>query len=74
MTYRAAWAFDRGMNPAEVGTYANMAKFLGADLAIKAVDAAIETHGGMGFVEETGLIGLPGTVRGCSRRRRSAAR
>jgi len=58
MTYRAAWAFDQGMNPAEVGTYANIAKFLGADLAIKAVDAAIETHGGMGFVEETGLIGL----------------
>jgi alkylation response protein AidB-like acyl-CoA dehydrogenase len=58
MTYRAAWAFDQGMNPAEVGTYANMAKFLGADLAIKAVDAAIETHGGMGFVEDTGLIGL----------------
>ena len=56
MMYRAAWAFDRDMNPAEVGTYANMAKFMGADLAIKAVDAAIETHGGMGFVEETGLI------------------
>jgi alkylation response protein AidB-like acyl-CoA dehydrogenase len=58
MTYRAAWAFDQGMNPAEVGTHANMAKFLGADLAIKAVDAALETHGGMGFVEDTGLIQL----------------
>jgi alkylation response protein AidB-like acyl-CoA dehydrogenase len=56
MAYRAAWAFDRDMNPAEVGTYANMAKFLGADLAIKAVDAAIETHGGLGFAEETGLM------------------
>jgi len=56
MTYRAAWAFDQGMNPAEVGTYANMAKFLGADLAIKAVDAAIETHGGIAFAEETGLM------------------
>ena len=56
MTYRAAWAFDREMNPAEVGNYANMAKFLGADLAIKAVDAAIETHGGLAFAEETGLI------------------
>jgi alkylation response protein AidB-like acyl-CoA dehydrogenase len=56
MTYRAAWAFDNDLNPAEVGTYANMAKFLGADLAIKAVDAAIETHGGLGFAEETGLI------------------
>ena len=57
MTYKAAWAFDNDMNPLEVGTFANMAKFLGADLAIKAVDHAIETHGGLGFAEETGLIG-----------------
>jgi alkylation response protein AidB-like acyl-CoA dehydrogenase len=57
MMYKAAWAFDNDMNPLEVGTLANMAKFLGADLAIKAVDHAIETHGGLGFVEETGLIG-----------------
>ena len=56
MMYKAAWAFDKGMNPLEVGTLANMAKFLGADLAIKAVDHAIETHGGLGFAEETGLI------------------
>ncbi|MEX1255671.1 MAG: acyl-CoA dehydrogenase family protein [Dehalococcoidia bacterium] len=56
MAYKAAWAFDNDVNPAEVGTYANMAKFLAADLAIKAVDHAIETHGGLGFVEETGLI------------------
>ncbi len=57
MMYKAAWAFDNDMNPLEVGTFANMAKFLGADLAIKAIDHAIETHGGLGFVEETGLIG-----------------
>lgn len=58
MTYKAGWAFDQGLNPAEVGTYANMAKFLAADLAIKAVDSAIEVHGGLGFAEETGLIYL----------------
>jgi alkylation response protein AidB-like acyl-CoA dehydrogenase len=57
MAYRAAWAFDQGLDPLEVGTYANMAKLMGADLAIKAVDHAIETHGGLGFAEETGLIG-----------------
>ncbi len=57
MMYKAAWAFDNDMNPLKVGTFANMAKFLGADLAIKAVDHAIETHGGLGFAEETGLIG-----------------
>lgn len=56
MTYRAAWAFDNGADPLEVGSYANMAKFLAADLAIKAVDHAIETHGGLGFTEEVGLI------------------
>ena len=56
MTQRAAWACDWGMDPLKVGSYANMAKFLAADLAIKAVDHAIETHGGLGFVEETGLI------------------
>ena len=56
MTYRAAWAFDNGADPLEVGSYANMAKFLAADLAVKAVDHAIETHGGLGFTEEVGLI------------------
>ena len=58
MAYKAAWAFDSGFEPMEVGTLANMAKFLAADLAMKAVDHAIETHGGLGFAEETGLINL----------------
>jgi len=57
LAYRAAWAFDAGHDPLEVGTYANMAKLTAADLAIKAVDSAIETFGGLGFAEETGLIG-----------------
>ncbi len=57
LTYRAAWAFDNEVNPLEVGNYANMAKCFAADLAIKSVDHAIETHGGLGFAEETGLIG-----------------
>jgi alkylation response protein AidB-like acyl-CoA dehydrogenase len=56
MAYRAAWAFDQGQDPLAVGTYANMAKFMAADLSIKAVDHAIETFGGLGFAEETGLI------------------
>jgi alkylation response protein AidB-like acyl-CoA dehydrogenase len=58
MTYKAAAAYDEGKPPAEVGSLANMAKFLGADLAIKAVDVAIEVHGGNGFSEEFGLIQL----------------
>jgi len=63
MTYKAAWAYDAGLNPAEVGKTANMAKFLAADMAIRAVDQAIETHGGMGFTEEKGLIQLWSAVR-----------
>ena len=56
MSYRAAWAYDEGRPPGEVGTMSNMAKFLSADNAFKAVDAAIETHGGNGFTEEFGLL------------------
>jgi len=35
-----------------------MAKFLAADLAIRAADVAIEVHGGNGFSDEYGLIQL----------------
>jgi acyl-CoA dehydrogenase len=58
MSYKAAWAFDSGVNPAEVGTYANMAKLLAADLAIKAADHAIETFGGLAFTDEIGLLNV----------------
>jgi alkylation response protein AidB-like acyl-CoA dehydrogenase len=58
MTYKAAAAYDAGRPPAEVGSLANMAKFLGADMAIKAADVALEVHGGNGFSEEFGLIQL----------------
>jgi len=58
MTYRAAWAFDQGLDPGTVGSYSNQAKLLAADVALKAVDASLETHGGIGFAEETGLAQL----------------
>jgi len=58
MMYRAAWAFDQGRDPLEVGSQSNMAKYLAAEMAIKAVDAALETHGGNGFSEDFGLINL----------------
>ena len=58
ITYKAAWAFDQGHDPAEVGSLANMAKLLAADLAIKAADLAIEVHGGNGFSDEYGLVQL----------------
>jgi alkylation response protein AidB-like acyl-CoA dehydrogenase len=56
LTYRAAWAFDRGDPPEVVGSYANMAKFLAAEVGVKAADRAIETLGGYGFSEEYEII------------------
>ncbi len=56
LTYRAAWAFDRGQPPQAVGAYANMAKFLAAEVGVKAADRAIETLGGYGFSEEYEII------------------
>jgi alkylation response protein AidB-like acyl-CoA dehydrogenase len=57
ITYKAAAAFDAGVDPAETGAYANMAKYLASDLAIDAADRAIQTHGGAGFSEDVGVIG-----------------
>lgn len=56
LTYKAAWAFDAGRPLGEIGNTANMAKYLAAELAIKAADRAIQTHGGNGFSEEYGVI------------------
>lgn len=63
LTQRAAWAFDRGLDPHEVGQYANMAKLTAADLAVQAADRAIETLGGAGFSEEYRVIQLWETAR-----------
>jgi alkylation response protein AidB-like acyl-CoA dehydrogenase len=63
MTYRAAWAFDQGMHPGKVGSFANMAKYLAAEMVIEAVDRAIQTLGGYGFSEEYGIIYYYETVR-----------
>ena len=47
-----------GHGSGTVGSYANHAKLLASDVALKAVDASLETHGGIGFAEETGLAQL----------------
>jgi acyl-CoA dehydrogenase len=49
MTYRAAWAYDRGD---ECGAAANAAKFLGAEAGYRACEAAVMTHGGFGYAKE----------------------
>jgi acyl-CoA dehydrogenase len=49
MRYEAAARFDRGEVP---GPEANMAKLLAADASWEAANAAMQTYGGYGFVEE----------------------
>ncbi|MFA9427571.1 acyl-CoA dehydrogenase family protein [Natronorubrum sp. A-ect3] len=51
LTYNAA---DRAASDEDVdlGAYANAAKFLAADAAYEAADAAVQTHGGFGVARE----------------------
>jgi acyl-CoA dehydrogenase len=60
MTLKAAWTFDQGR---ETGEFANMAKLAAADAGIKAVDTAIQCHGGNGFTKEYGIFDLYPLVR-----------
>ena len=63
LTQKAAWLFDEQASPDEVGHYANMAKLSGSELAVEAVDAAIQTLGGGGFIRDNHLINLWSTAR-----------
>ncbi|HEV7980355.1 acyl-CoA dehydrogenase family protein [Amycolatopsis sp.] len=54
-TARAAELFDSGQNAGEA---ANMAKFAAAEAGLKALDQAIQTHGGNGLSREYGLADL----------------
>lgn len=56
MTTRAAELFDAG-SPA-AGEAANMAKFAAADACLKAIDQAMQTHGGNGLSLEVGIADL----------------
>jgi alkylation response protein AidB-like acyl-CoA dehydrogenase len=60
MTQKAAWLHDEGL-PA--GEAANMAKLAAADAALKALDVAIQVHGGNGLASEYGLAHLWGMAR-----------
>jgi alkylation response protein AidB-like acyl-CoA dehydrogenase len=63
MTAKAAWLHDHARASEEAGEAANMAKYLAAEAAINAVDAAIQAHGGNGVSTEHGLIPLWGLAR-----------
>ncbi len=49
MCKKAAWMVDHDL---PCGREANMAKYLAADAAFRAADAALQTHGGFGFGKE----------------------
>lgn len=48
-TMEAAWRYDQGL---ECGEAANSAKYLAAEASFAAADAAVQTHGGMGYATE----------------------
>ncbi|MGA9871838.1 MAG: acyl-CoA dehydrogenase family protein [Rhodococcus sp. (in: high G+C Gram-positive bacteria)] len=62
MMQKAAFLYDNGddFGAAEA---ANMAKYAAAEASIKALDQAIQTHGGAGLTEEYGLAAMLGAAR-----------
>ena len=60
MTAKAAWLHDERRSAGEAS---NMAKYAAAEAALKALDAAIQTHGGNGMASEFGLAHLWGMTR-----------
>ena len=60
MTIKAAWLYDQGL---DAGEAANMAKYASAEASLKALDQAIQTHGGNGLATEYGLATLYGITR-----------
>ena len=62
MMQKAAVLYDSGddFGAAEA---ANMAKYAAAEASIKALDQAIQTHGGAGLTSDYGLASMLGTAR-----------
>jgi alkylation response protein AidB-like acyl-CoA dehydrogenase len=60
MLAKAAWSYDHDIDAAEA---ANMAKYASAEAALRALDQAMQTHGGNGLATEYGLADLWGTAR-----------
>jgi alkylation response protein AidB-like acyl-CoA dehydrogenase len=58
---KAAWLYDHGQDTS--GEVANMAKYAAGEAAIKAVDQAVQVHGGWGMTEEYGVGVLYPMVR-----------
>lgn len=62
MTQKAAACYDSG-DDLGAGEAANMAKYAAGEVAIRAVDQAVQVHGGNGLASEYGLGSLLGAVR-----------
>jgi alkylation response protein AidB-like acyl-CoA dehydrogenase len=60
MTARSAWLYDNGH---DAGETANIAKLAAADASLKAIDIAIQAHGGNGISSEYGIAYLWGMAR-----------
>lgn len=57
-TQRSAHELDSNSNSAEAGEAANIAKYAASEAALKALDQAIQTHGGNGLAKEYALSEL----------------
>ncbi|MFC5142719.1 acyl-CoA dehydrogenase family protein [Actinomycetospora rhizophila] len=58
MTSRAAELFDAGADSSHTAEASNIAKFAAADASLRALDQAMQTHGGNGLALEYGLADL----------------
>ena len=62
MMQKAAVLYDSG-DDSGAAEAANMAKYAAAEASIKALDQAIQTHGGAGLTKEYGLAAMLGAAR-----------
>lgn len=59
--HKAAWLYDNGQDL--TGEVANMAKYASAEAAIRAINQAVQIHGGHGMTERSGVGILYSMVR-----------
>ena len=62
MLQKAATIYDAG-DDRGAGEAANMAKYAAAEVAVRAIDQAVQTHGGNGLASEYGFGALLGSIR-----------
>jgi len=63
MTAKAAFLHDHATDRVAAGEAANMAKYAAAEAGLRALDTAIQTHGGNGMTSEYGLADMWGMMR-----------